>query len=97
MKMLPRFCSTCGRPLNANGDCLACLVRIGFDEPAEAATAPLAPLVFGDFQVEQRADGSLWELGRGAMGVTYRDVAKVLRPSVALKMIEVPVAARASQ
>ena len=74
MKILPEsvgLCSTCGRPLNVNSECLPCLVRIAFDEPAEAATAPPALLVFGDFEVEQRPDGFYWELGHGAMGVTY--------------------------
>jgi hypothetical protein len=81
MKILPEsvgLCSTCGRPLNVNSECLPCLVRIAFDEPAEAATAPPASLVFGDFEVEQRPDGFYWELGHGAMGVTY--LATSLKP-----------------
>ena len=100
MKILPEsvgLCSTCGRPLNANSECLPCLVRIAFDEPAEAATAPPASLVFGDFEVEQRPDGFYWELGHGAMGVTYLAMDKVLHRRVALKVIEVPAAARSSQ
>jgi serine/threonine protein kinase len=100
MKILPVFvglCSTCGRPLNVNSECLPCLVRIAFDEPAEAATAPPAPLVFGDFEVEQRPDGFYWELGHGAMGVTYLAIDKVLHRRVALKVIDVPAAARSSQ
>src|SRR6476660_8134571 len=100
MKILPEsvgLCSTCGRPLNVNSECLPCLVRIAFDEPAEAATAPPAPLVFGDFEVEQRPDGFYGELGHGAMGVTYLAIDKVLHRRVALKVIEVPAAARSSQ
>ena len=100
MKILPEsvgLCSTCGRPLNVNSECLPCLVRIAFDEPAEAATAPPASLVFGDFEVEQRPDGFYWELGHGAMGVTYLAMDKVLHRRVALKVIEVPAAARSSQ
>ena len=80
-----------------NSECLPCLVRIAFDEPAEAATAPPASLVFGDFEVEQRPDGFYWELGHGAMGVTYLAMDKVLHRRVALKVIEVPAAARSSQ
>ena len=83
------LCSTCGRPLNLNSECLPCLVQIAFDEPAEAATAPPASLVFGDFEVEQRPDGFYWELGHGAMGVTYLAMDKVLHRRVALKVIEV--------
>jgi serine/threonine protein kinase/Tfp pilus assembly protein PilF len=100
MKILPEsvgLCSTCGRPLNVNSECLPCLVRIAFDEPAEAATAPPASLVFGDFEVEQRPDGFYWELGHGAMGVTYLAMDKVLHRRVALKVIEVPATARSSQ
>jgi len=100
MKILPEsvgLCSTCGRPLNVNSECLPCLVRIAFDEPAEAATARPASLVFGDFEVEQRPDGFYWELGHGAMGVTYLAMDKVLHRRVALKVIEVPATARSSQ
>ncbi len=88
-------CSTCGKPLNAKGDCLACLLRTGLNDTA-VKTKP-AVLTFGDFEVEQRADGSYWELGHGAIGVTYLAGDKVLRRRVALKVIEVPCAARGSQ
>src|SRR6266568_694263 len=90
-------CSTCGRPLNANGDCLTCLIRIELDEAEEEAVAPSAPLVFSDFEIARREDGSLWELGCGAMGATYRATDKVLHRTVALKVIETPAAAGDSQ
>src|SRR5437764_487210 len=89
-------CSICGEPLNAKGDCLACLLRTGLDESV-VKTKPLVSLVLGDFEVEQRADGFYWELGHGAMGVTYLAMDKVLRRRVALKVIDVPAAARGSQ
>ena len=88
-------CSVCGEPLNAKGDCLACLLRTGLQQTV-VETKPSA-LAFGDFEVEQHADGSYWELGRGAISVTYLAADKVLRRRVALKVIEVPAAARGSQ
>src|SRR6266542_6786560 len=78
-------CSVCGEPLNAKGDCVACLLRSL--EEAVCQTKSFA-LVFGDFEVEQRADGSYWELGRGGMGVTYLARDKVFRRRVALGSIE---------
>src|SRR5205809_6665149 len=83
------ICSICGEPLNAKGDCLACLLRTGLDESV-VKTKPLVSLVLGDFEVEQRADGFYWELGHGGMGVTYLAMDKVLRRRVALKVIDIP-------
>jgi len=89
------ICSICGEPLNAKGDCLACLRRTGLEETG-VEIQPSA-LAFGDFEVEQDAEGSYRELGHGAIGVTYLAADKVLRRRVALKVIEVPPAARDSQ
>ena len=89
-------CLVCGDPLKAKGECLACLLRAGLDERV-LETESSASRIFGDFEVEQRADGFYWELGHGAMGVTYLAMDKVLRRRVALKVIDVPDTARGSQ
>src|SRR5215469_1606608 len=88
------LCSICGERLNPKGDCLACLLRSLKETVVQ--TKPSA-LVFGDFEVEQDADGSYRELGHGGIGVTYLAADKVLRRRVALKVIEVPAAARGSK
>src|SRR5262249_20194967 len=91
------ICSTCGRPINAKGNCLICLVSIGLDElEGETAIQP-DQLLFGDFEIERHADGSPIELGHGAMGITYCAKDKVLEREVALKVIELPADSASAQ
>src|SRR5215213_7769070 len=53
--------------------------------PTETATPE--GVTFDHYQVLTRSDGSLHELGRGAMGITYKAFDTNLRVPVALKVI----------
>src|SRR2546422_1115176 len=95
-------CATCGRPLTQcgpNGECLRCLVSLGFLAEGEQAETPAArgrltpgPLRYAHFEVELGADGFPLELGAGAMAITYRARDTVLNSIVALKVIDRSVA-----
>jgi serine/threonine protein kinase/Tfp pilus assembly protein PilF len=51
---------------------------------------------FGVYEIDCHADGSLCELGRGAMGVTYRATDTSLQRKVALKIIKADIAERSA-
>src|SRR5467141_5060356 len=91
-------CATCGRPLTQigpNGECLRCLVGLGFlangeepEKPASRGRLTPGPLRYAHFEVEVGADGFPVELGAGAMAITYRARDTVLKSVVALKIID---------
>src|SRR5436305_467035 len=95
-------CATCGRQLTQcgpNGECLRCLVSLGFladgqeaDRPAGRGRMTPGPVRDAHCEVEVGADGFPVELGAGAMAVTYRARDTVLNSEVALKVIDRKVA-----
>src|SRR5438093_8100216 len=95
-------CATCGRQLTQcgpNGECLRCLVSLGFLADGEQAERPAGrgrltpgPLRYAQFEVEVGLDGFPVELGSGAIAITYRARDTVLNSIVALKVIDRKVA-----
>lgn len=68
---------------------MVCLLDAGLDAETQQIEESCAsvPDEVGVYTIEHRSDGSVWELGRGAMGVTYLAVDKLLDRRVALKII----------
>ena len=98
-----RVCETCGSPIDEtnSGDlgCMVCLLDAGLaaeGEPIDGAIAS-APDDLGVYAIEHHADGSAWELGHGAMGVTYRVIDKLLNRAVALKIINANLGSRSAE
>src|SRR5712675_380908 len=96
-------CPTCGAALEetfgGGGGCMFCLLQAGIGSREEtvhdSTPAPLEGGVrYGVYEIDCHADGSLYELGRGAMGVTYCATDTSLQRKVALKIIKMEIAQR---
>ena len=88
------MCPNCGGVLEETPGgglgCMSCLLRAGIGSEEEEAqdSTPDAlggSMRFGLYEIDSHADGSLYELGRGAMGVTYRATDTSLQRKVALE------------
>src|SRR5436190_1613590 len=96
-------CPNCGGLLEKtpSGElcCMSCLLRAGIGREEETLHDSMPDaleggLRFGVYEIDCREDGSLYELGRGAMGVTYRATDTSLQRKVALKIIKTDIAER---
>ena len=97
------LCETCGSPGPANAVCRECAFRLVDGALASGSqdlsvlsadfVDPCGPAPDGvqfryeHYEVCRSAEGELWELGRGAMGITYKATDTHLGCPVALKII----------
>src|SRR5580704_7897904 len=87
-----RVCETCGTSLRVSTlSCPVCALRNAFESEASESTV-VAALIdsqhrFEHYEIVIREDQKPFELGRGAMGVTYKATDTNLHCPVALKVI----------
>src|SRR5499427_9086549 len=98
-------CAKCGSVLEETPGgglgCMACLLRAGIGGEEEIVQDSTPDAVeggarFGVYEIDCHPDGSFYELGRGAMGITYRATDTTLQRKVALKIIKTDIAERSA-
>ncbi len=89
-----RVCPACGTLFSENGEsCPVCALRGALGKKQSISESPTEPtlspsqLRLEHYEILAREDGTPMELGRGAMGVTYKALDVNLRNAVALKVI----------
>lgn len=99
-------CAECGEAMpfvGPAGGCPACMFAAaseawadadGSDDPT-ALGGCLPPLRYGHFEIARHPDGSPYELGRGAMGISYLARDTTLDCRVALKVIAAALSTKA--
>src|ERR1700686_4403612 len=99
-----KTCSVCGTPLSGvDESCPVCMLRKGLAARVESGEASVteetvtrtteqANQRFEHYELVLGQDGKPVELGRGAMGITYKAFDTVLRHAVALKVIDARIA-----
>jgi serine/threonine protein kinase len=87
------ICGKCGTTLQRVGQfddqCATCLLGLAWEEEEPASSAER----FDHYQVATQTDGRPVELGRGAMGTTFKASDTILGNDVALKVIDASIAA----
>src|ERR1051326_7121152 len=97
-------CANCGAVLEETPGgglgCMFCLLQAGIGGGKEAlqnsTCDSFQDRCFGVYEIDRHPDGSLFELGRGAMGVTYRATDTTLHRKVALKIIKADIAEKSA-
>jgi hypothetical protein len=83
-----RACPVCGTLLPEEGEfCSVCALRSALESQSDSVSNSSSELRFEHYTVLQNSEGKPFELGRGAMGVTYKAFDVRLQRPAALKII----------